>query len=151
MKAKLSPKNLVPHISTCEAGVISSALLSPNDLLPQFRGPRNSNSTTTATEGSKPYQPLGLILRRAGKSAGRGSFGILGNLRIPARSEEKPDVKGDFHEAEIHVKQNCNMLLMHILQICKKLRNRIKTIATASNHRVCGDICGKNRRPLWHG
>jgi hypothetical protein len=110
----------------------------------------NSHSRQSAPSLSPliPNEPGRLIRAFAGKTAGKRRLEIS---RFATRSEERVDVKGDFHEAEITVKHDLKHLFIKSLENQKMNLKRLKTMATASNHTVCGAICGQEWRLIWPG
>ena len=70
-------------------------------------------------------------------------------LGFDALAQEAADVKGDFHDAQIDGKHSENHLnSRHFLKAMKSWQ-ALKTMATVSNHAICGGSCGDERRMLW--
>lgn len=87
-------------------------------------------------------EPWWLIKATAGKTVGKGQLGSLG---FATHIEGRADVKGDFHEAEITVKQISKCPIYWAFYEISMKANGLKTMATASNYRPCGEGCGENR------
>jgi hypothetical protein len=70
-------------------------------------------------------------------------------LGFEALAEEAADAKGDFHDAQFDGKHSKNHLnSRHFLKAMKSWQT-LKTMATVSNHAICGGSCGDERRMLW--
>jgi hypothetical protein len=87
-------------------------------------------------------EPLRLIWTSAGKSAGNAEQKTFG---FAIRSKGMADVKGDFHEAEITVKHFSKCPISWAFYKISMKANVLKTMATASNYRLCGEGCGESR------
>jgi len=99
---------------------------------------------------SSPSEPWRLDRACAGKTAGKRQ-GESGGFAI--HTEGRADVKGDFHEAEIAVKQISKCPIYWGFYKISVKANVLKTMATASNYRPCGDGCGESRgtQKVSHG
>lgn len=89
-----------------------------------------------------PSEPWRLIRASAGKTAGKRASEIIG---FATHTEGMADVKGDFHEAEITVKQISKCPIYWAFYEISMKANGLKTMATASNYRPCGEGCGESR------
>lgn len=96
----------------------------------------------------RPYEPLRLNQRAAGKNAG---LNPAESVALPMTREGIIDVKGDFHAAGLFFSEFSKLLIPNNLKNYEERQNRSKTMAIASNYEACGEICGSGWRSVWLG
>ena len=101
-----------------------------------------SRQSVPSLEPQLTSEPWWLIRVPAGKTVGKGQLESLG---FATHTEGRADVKGDFHEAEITVKQISKCPIYWAFYEINMKANGLKTMATASNYRPCGEGCGESR------
>lgn len=86
-------------------------------------------------------EPCRLMRAIVGKTCGEAGFCIA---RSTAQAGETDDVNDGFHEAEIAVKQILKRPLYWAFYKISMRANVVETMATASNHDMCGERCGES-------
>jgi hypothetical protein len=112
---------LIPTLIVCDGGVETNCAY-PNHS--RICGPRR------------------LIRATVGKTCGETG---QASARSAAPARQTGDVNESFHEAEIAVKQISKCPIYWAFSKISMKANVLKTMATASNHRPCGEGCGESR------
>jgi hypothetical protein len=97
---------------------------------------RSLPNQRTATE------PWPLMRADVGKTCGEAG---QPTAPLAAQARETGDLNGGFHEAEIAVKQISKRPIYWAFYRISMKANVLKTMATASNYRPCGEGCGESR------
>lgn len=85
-------------------------------------------------------EPWRLTLATVGKTCGEAGFR---SARLTAQAGETGDVNDGFHEAEMAVKQILKRPVYWAFYKISMKANVVKTMATVSNHDMCGERCGE--------
>jgi len=96
----------------------------------------------TAFNSCDLCEPWRLFQPVAGKFVGSVSTGMLKTSVFADRSEKCPEIKGDFHEANIAVKHAHKALFCWAFRNLRMSPIHAKTMTAGSNHSACGEVCG---------
>lgn len=130
----------------CKLGVGRKAAAAANK--PGLRMPTSiarcpGNETTRAhANHSVISEPWRLMRAIVGKTCGEAG---LSSARLTAQARETGDLNDGFHEAEIAVKQISKCPIYWAFYKISMKANAVETMATASNYRRCGEVCGESR------
>lgn len=105
--------------------------------------PRHAYEQTTCVQANHSLnnEPWRLMRAIVGKTCGEAG---LSSERSTEQARETGDLNDGFHEAEIAVKQISKCPIYWGFNKISMKATVLETMATASNHRPCGEGCGES-------